>query len=75
MAESEIERRLRRSQETIAAVGRLRADPTPENAAALHRLHAAHLREDGDLNGAVEAEARADRAEAGSWDARAVWNG
>lgn len=75
MAESEIERRLRRSQETIAAVGRVRVNPTPENAAALHRLHAAHLREDGDLDGAVEAEARADRADAASWEARVVWNG
>jgi hypothetical protein len=57
-------RRIKRSQETLAAIERLRSDASPENAAALHRLHAEHLREDGDPAGAARAEERAKRAEA-----------
>ena len=34
-----------------------------ENVAALHRLHAKHLSEDGDLTGATTAEERAKRVE------------
>jgi hypothetical protein len=57
-------RRIRRARETRAAVELLRADPNLENVAAFHRLHAQHLRELGDLEGAAQAEARAKHAEA-----------
>ena len=57
------ERRIQRAHETQVALARLEEDPSPENVAALHRLHAVHLREDGDLVGAKKAEARAMNAE------------
>jgi hypothetical protein len=57
-------KRIERAQETRDAVAKVQADPSPENIAALHRLHAAHLREGGDLGGAEQAEARAKRVEA-----------
>jgi hypothetical protein len=57
-------RRIERATETLAAVARAKVDPSPENIAALHRLHAEHRREDGDLAGAARAEERATRAEA-----------
>lgn len=55
--------RIERARETQAALERVRARPSPDNAAALHRLHAQHLREDGDLTAAAEAEARATHVE------------
>jgi len=57
-------RRIERAQETEAALAELEVDPGLENVAALHRLHARHLREDGDLEGAARAEERAERVEA-----------
>jgi hypothetical protein len=57
-------RRIRRARETQAALARVNADPSPENIAALHRVHARHLREDGDLAGAAQADARAQHAQA-----------
>jgi hypothetical protein len=58
------QRRIERSRETQAALANVNADPSPENVAALHRVHARHLREDGDLEGAARAEIRAKHAEA-----------
>jgi hypothetical protein len=58
--------RIERARETQAALERVRAQPSPANTAALHRLHAQHLREDGDLAAAAEAEARAAHAESTS---------
>lgn len=55
--------RIKRARETRAAVDRIRTDPSPENEAALHRLHARHLRVHRDFAGAVRAEARAKQAE------------
>ena len=63
MRDNETKRRIERAQETQAAVARVRDDPSPGNIAALHRVHASHLREDGDPAGAARAEARALRAE------------
>jgi len=56
--------RIQRAKETQAALAKVMADPSPENTAALHRLHARHLLEDGDLGGARRAEIRAKHAEA-----------
>jgi hypothetical protein len=56
-------RRIERARETRAALDRFELDPSLESIAALHSLHAEHLREDGDLQGAAEAEARAKRVE------------
>lgn len=53
--------RIKRARETRAAVDR--TDPSSENEAALHRLHARHLRVHRDFAGAVRAEARAKQAE------------
>jgi hypothetical protein len=58
-----IERTKERAQETQALLAQVTADPSPENLAALHRLHAEHLREGGDLEGSARAEARAKHAE------------
>jgi hypothetical protein len=55
--------RIERARETQAALVQLRIDPSPKNRAALHRLHASHLLEDGDPAGATRAELRAERAE------------
>jgi hypothetical protein len=63
VADEAIKRRLARAEETKVVVAQVRANRTPETVAALHRTHAKHLREDGDLAGAAEAEARAKRAE------------
>jgi len=63
---AEIPRRIERARETQAAVALLRRDPSLENVAALHRLHAEHLREDDDPESAARAEARAKRAESRS---------
>jgi hypothetical protein len=63
MSEEETARRIRQARETQAALARIAADSSPENIAAMHRLHADHLRESGDLAGAAEAEARAERVE------------
>jgi hypothetical protein len=57
------QRRIERARETQAAVARRKADPGPESLAALHRLHAEHLKEGGDLEGAARAEARAEHVE------------
>jgi hypothetical protein len=56
--------RIQRAKETQTALAKALADPSPENAAALHRVHAKHLLEDGDLDGATQAEVRAKHAEA-----------
>jgi hypothetical protein len=56
-------RRIERAKETQAAIARVQANPSPENIAALHRLHAQHLREMGDLERAALAEERAKRVE------------
>jgi hypothetical protein len=56
-------RRIERAKETQAALALAKTDPSPENIAALHRLHAEHLREDGNVEGAATAEARAKHAE------------
>lgn len=58
------QRRIERAKETQAALARVNADPSSENIAALHRLHAEHLRQDGDLERAAQAVARAEHAEA-----------
>jgi hypothetical protein len=63
---NKIRRRIARARETQAMLARVRADPSPANVAALHRLHADHLREDGDHGGAERAESRAERARAES---------
>ena len=64
MPEDSPARRIRHAQETLAALARVEADRSAENIAALHMLHARHLRETGDIAGAMEAEARAARAQA-----------
>jgi hypothetical protein len=64
MSEKPTTRRIRQARETQAALARIEADRSPENVAAMHRLHARHLRENGDAVGAAEAEARAARVEA-----------
>jgi hypothetical protein len=61
---AQAQRRIERAEETQAALAKVNADPSPENVAALHRVHAKHLREDGDLEGAARAELRAKHAEA-----------
>ena len=66
MPEDRHERRSRRAKETQDALTQVQIDPSPENVAALHRLHADHQREDGNLAGAEDAEARAKRVEASS---------
>ena len=65
-AADQAQRRIERARETQAAVARAMSDPSPENRAALHQLHADHLREDGDAEGAAEAEARAEHAQSGA---------
>jgi hypothetical protein len=62
-AAAQVDRRIERAQETQAAFARAKADPSRENLAALHRLHAEHLQEDGDLEGAARAEKSAKHAE------------
>jgi hypothetical protein len=61
---AQAQRRIKRARETQAALAKINVDPSPENVAALHRVHAKHLREDGDREGAARAEARAKHAEA-----------
>ena len=56
-------RRIERAKETQAALAQVEVDPSPKSIAALHRLHAEHLREDDDLEGAAQAEARARHVE------------
>ena len=63
MGGDEIENRIRRAKETQAAAALVLENPSWENVAALHRLHARHLLEEGDPAGAARAEARAERAE------------
>ena len=65
-AERDRLRRIRRARQTRAVIEQLRSEPSAENEAAFHRLHAQHLRERGDLEGAAQAEARATYAEAAS---------
>lgn len=64
MTEDEPARRIRQARETQDALARIESDRSSENIAALHRLHARHLRENGDPAGATQADARAERAEA-----------
>jgi hypothetical protein len=52
--------RIRRARETTAALERISQEATPA-IAALHELHASHLREAGDEKTAVRADARAER--------------
>jgi hypothetical protein len=56
-------RRILWARETYAALVRVASNPTPENIAAPHRLHATHLREMGDPVLAEIADARAQRVE------------
>jgi hypothetical protein len=56
------DRRIRHARETNDALGRIWREPTAANVAALHELHAAHLRELGDEPGAARADERAGRA-------------
>jgi hypothetical protein len=55
--------RIKDAEDTIAALKRLdpEADPTPEDIAALHELHAEHERKHGRHDRADEAEERARR--------------
>jgi hypothetical protein len=46
--EERIKARIRRARETVAMVDVLRQESSYENVAALHELHARHLREMGD---------------------------
>jgi hypothetical protein len=55
-------RRIRHARQTAAALERVLCDPTPANIAALHELHAHHLRELGDEAGAARAVERAKNA-------------
>jgi len=64
MSEDSTRRRIRQARETRAALARIEADRSRENIAAYHRLHARHLRENGDPARAAEAVARAERVEA-----------
>lgn len=64
MSEKPTAKRIRHARETQAALARIEAERSPENIAALHRLHADHCRENGDFAGAAEAEARAERVDA-----------
>jgi hypothetical protein len=51
--------RVARARETLAALRVLEENPSRENIAAFHELHAQHLREDGEFELAVRADARA----------------
>jgi hypothetical protein len=53
--------RIQHARETLAALERLSREQSAENIVALHELHALHLRERGDEEGAVRAEKRAER--------------
>jgi hypothetical protein len=64
ISEEATTRRIRQARETRAALARINANRSSQNIAALHRIHARHLRENGDPAGAAEAEARAERVEA-----------
>lgn len=55
-------RRIRHAKETIAALEQVWHEPTPANVAALHELHASHLRETGDEAAAARADERAEHA-------------
>ena len=54
--------RIRRARETLAILDLLVREPTAENVVALHELHARHLREQGDDDGAGRADERAAHA-------------
>ena len=56
--------RIEAARETQEALERIRRDanPTADDIAALHELHAAHERQHGRIERAEEAEARAERA-------------
>jgi hypothetical protein len=51
--------RIARARETLAALLLLDRNPTRENIAAFHELHARHLREDGEFELAARADDRA----------------
>jgi hypothetical protein len=61
--EAEVERitkaRIQRARETLAALDRVLGERTAESVAALHEIHARHLRELGDEDGAERAHERA----------------
>jgi hypothetical protein len=56
---SRIERRGVRVRELLELLGRLRSRPTPEDAIALHAMHARHEREVGHEENAARAAERA----------------
>jgi hypothetical protein len=57
--------RIKHARETLAAIDRIYGEPpSAENVIALHELHARHLRELGDEQGAARAEERAERTRA-----------
>jgi hypothetical protein len=56
------DRRIRHSKETNGTLQRIRAEPTRANIVALHEMHATHLREMGDEEGATRADERAKHA-------------
>jgi hypothetical protein len=64
--DAELERittaRIRRARETLAALDRFLRERSAESIAAIHEIHAAHLREMGDEQGAVWSLERAERA-------------
>jgi hypothetical protein len=53
--------RIRHARETLAALDRLARERSAENVVALHELHAQHLRDRGDEDGAARADERAER--------------
>jgi hypothetical protein len=63
MADRDVEERnkvrLRRAKETLAMMQVLTVDPSHQNVAAFHDLHARHLRELGDYERAARADERA----------------
>jgi len=55
--------RIRQARETLAAIDRIYGQPpSAENVIAFHELHARHLRELGDEQGAARADERAHHA-------------
>ena len=57
--EERIEARLERARQTLAMMELLREQPSHENIAAFHELHARHLRELGEDERADRADGRA----------------
>lgn len=63
--DGEVERitghRIQRARETLAALERIARERSADSVCAFHELHARHLRELGDEDGAARAEERAER--------------